>query len=83
MVKDNIYIYKVPSFEELINKVNYVSMDHNNIHALAVEVYKNPNDMSPEIRSEVSNVKDTFYYNLWHTLQIFTDSVPSVFNGTE
>ena len=58
-------------------------MDHNNIHAPTVEVYKNPNDMSPEIRSQVSNVKDTFYYNLRHTLQFFTDSVPNVFNGTE
>lgn len=58
-------------------------MDHNNIHALAVEVYKNPSDMSPEIRSQASNIKDTFYYNLQHTLQFFTDSVPSVFNGTE
>ena len=58
-------------------------MDHSNIHALAVEVYKNPSDMSPEIRSQASNIKDTFYYNLQHTLQFFTDSVPSVFNGTE
>lgn len=58
-------------------------MDHNNIHALAVEVYKNPSDMSTEIRSQVSNIKDTFYYNLRHILQFFTDSVPSVFNGTE
>ena len=39
--------------------------------------------MSPEIMSEVFNLRDTPYYNIWHISQFSTDPIHSVFNGTE
>ena len=50
-----IYNDKISNFEELLNKDNSVSIHHNNIHALAIEMYKVANDMSPDIMNEVSN----------------------------
>ena len=44
-----IYNNKLSSFEELVHKDNSVSMHHNNIHALAIEMYKVVNGRSPEI----------------------------------
>ena len=44
-----IYNDKISNFEELLNKDNSVSIHHSNIHALAIEMYKVANDMSPEI----------------------------------
>ena len=50
-----IYNDKISNFEELLNKDNSVSIHHSNIHALAIEMYKVANDMSPDIMNEVSN----------------------------
>ena len=50
-----IYNDKISNFEKLLNKDNSVSIHHNNIHALAIEMYKVANDMSPDIMNEVSN----------------------------
>ena len=55
---------KRSNFEELLNKDNSVSIHHHNIQALAIELYKVVNDMSPEVISEVFQVRDTPYYNL-------------------
>ena len=33
-----IYNDKILNFEELLNKDNYVSVHHNNIHALGIEI---------------------------------------------
>ena len=49
-----IYNDKIPNFEELLNKDNSVSIHHNDIHALAIEMYKVTNYMSPDIM-EFSN----------------------------
>ena len=40
-------------FEEPLVKDNSVLVYHNNIHALAIEMYKVANDISPEIMNEV------------------------------
>ena len=48
-----IYNDKIWNFEELLNKDNSVSIHHNNIHELAIEMYKVLNDMSPDIMNEV------------------------------
>ena len=48
-----IYSNKLSNFEKLLHKDNSVSVHHNNIHALAIEIYKVVNSMSPEILNEV------------------------------
>ena len=48
-----IYNDKLSNFEELLHKDNFVSIRHNNINALAIEMYKVVNGMSPEIMNEV------------------------------
>ena len=48
-----IYNYKISNFEERLNKDNSVSIHHNNIYALAIEMYKVANDMSPGIMNGV------------------------------
>ena len=40
---------KLSNFEEPLHKDNSVSIHHNNIHALAIEMYKVVNGRSPEI----------------------------------
>ena len=78
-----IYNGKISNFEELLNKVNSVSIHHNNIHALAIEMYKVANDMSsPDIMNEVFKLKNT-PHNLRHTSHFSIDPVHSVYNGIE
>ena len=74
---------KHSNFEKLLNKDNYVSMRYNNIHTLAVELYKVAYDMFPEITSEVLKLRDTPCFNLRHASQFSTDPIQSVYNGTE
>ena len=77
-----IYNDKRSNFEELLNKDNSVSIHHHNIQALAIELYKVVNDMSPEVISEVFQVRDTPYYNLRNNSQFLTYPIHSVYNGT-
>ena len=51
-----IYNDKRSTFEEPLAKDNSVSVHHNNIHALAIEIYKVANGISPEIMNEVFKV---------------------------
>ena len=67
-----IYNDKSSNFEELLNKGNSASMHHNNIHALAIEMYKVANDMSPDIMIEVFKLRNTPHYNLRHTSHVQT-----------
>ena len=78
-----IYNDKRSNFEELLNKDNSVSIHHHNIQALAIELYKVVNDMSPEVISEVFQVRDTPYYNLRNNSQFLTYPIHGVYNGTE
>ena len=78
-----IYNDKHSIFEVLLNKDDSVSIHDNNVHALAIELYKIPNDMSPKIMSEALKLRDTPCYNLRRTLQFSTDPIHSVYNGTE
>ena len=50
-----IYNDKLSNFEEFFHKDISVSIHHNNIHTLAIEMYKVVNGMSPEIRMKFSN----------------------------
>ena len=56
-----IYNDKISNFEELLNKDNSVSIHHSNIHALAIEMYKVANDMSPDIMNEVFKLRNTLH----------------------
>ena len=78
-----IYKDRHSNFEKLRNKDNSVSMHYNNIHALAIELYKIANDMSPKIMSKVFKLRDTPCYYLPHTLQFSTDPIHSDYNETE
>ena len=62
-----IYNDKISNFEELLNKDNSVSIHYNNIHTLAIEMYKVTNDMPPDIMNEVFKLRNTPHYNLRHT----------------
>ena len=78
-----IYNDKLSNFEELLTKDNSVSIHHSNIHALAIEMYKVANDMSPGIMNEVFKLRNTPHYNLRHTSHFSADPIHSACNGTE
>ena len=78
-----IYKDKYSNFEELLNKDNSVSLHHNNVHALATEMYKVANSMSPEIMNEVFKLKGNPHYSLRHISQFSVDPTHSVYNGAE
>ena len=62
-----IYNDKLSNLEELLNEDNSACIQHNNIHTLTTELYKNANEKFPKIMIEVFKVRDTPYYNLQHT----------------
>ena len=68
-----IYNDKISNFEQLLNKDNSVSIHHSNIHALAIEMYKVANDMSPDIMNEVFKLRNTLHYDLRHTSHFSTN----------
>ena len=78
-----IYNDKHSNFEKLLNKGNSVSLHYNNIHALAIELYKMANDMYPKITSGVFELRDNTCFNLQHTSQFSTDPIHSAYNRNE
>ena len=78
-----IYNDKIWNFEELLNKDNSVSIHHNNIHALDIEMYKVANDISPNIMNGFFKLRNTPHYNLWHTSHFSADPIHSAYNRTE
>ena len=53
------YNDKHSNFEELLVKYNSVSLHHNNIHTLAIEMYKVANGMSPETMNDIFKLRET------------------------
>ena len=78
-----IYNDKHSNFEELLVKDNSVFMDHNNIHTLAIEMYKAANGISPKIMNDIFKLRENTHHNLRHTSQFLVDPIYSVFNGSE
>ena len=78
-----IYNDKRSTFEELLAKDNSVSVHHNNIHVIAIEMYKVVNAISLEIMNEVFKLREETHYHLRHNTQLLVDPVISVFNGSE
>ena len=78
-----IYNDKHSNFEELLVKDNSVFMHHNNIHTLAIEMYKAANGISPKIMNDIFKLRENTHHNLRHTSQFLVDPIYSVFNGSE
>ena len=78
-----IYNDKHSTLEELLANNNSVSVHHNNIHAIAIEMYKVVNGISPEIMNKVFKLREEPHYHLRHTTQYLVDLIRSVFNGSE
>ena len=78
-----MYNDKISNFEEFLNKDNSISIRHHNIHALAIEMYKVANDMSPDTMNGVFKLRNTPHYNLERASHFSTDPIHSVYNGTE
>ena len=62
-----MYNDKTYSFNELLEKDNSVSLNYRNIQALAMEMYKVANGMSPVIMNEIFHLREEPHYNLRYT----------------
>ena len=69
-------------FEELLRKVNTVSIHHRNLQRLATEIIKIKNNMAPEILNEILQNR-TSSYNLRKNSSFYVRKVHSVYHGTE
>ena len=78
-----IYNDKHSKFEELLLKDNSVPIHHNNIHTLAIEMYKVANGMSPEIMNDIFKLRENTHYNLRRTSKFLVDPIHTMFNGSE
>ena len=61
-----VYNDKHSNFEELLVKDNSVSIHHNNIHTLSIEIYRVTNGMPPEIMNDMFKLRENTHYNLRH-----------------
>ena len=78
-----IYNDKHSNFEELLVKDNSVSIHHNNIHTLAIEIYKVANGICLEIMNDIFKLRGNTHYNLRGTSQFLVYLIHSAFNGSE
>ena len=78
-----IYNDKHSNFEELLVKDNSVSIHHNNIHTLAIEIYKVGNGICLEIMNDIFKLRESTHYTLRHNSQFLVNPIHSVFNGSE
>ena len=83
-----VYQDKQPSFEELLQKDNSVSVHMKNLQYLATEIFKVKNGLSPIIMNKVFNFQENESYNLrsgihlasrnTHTAHFGTDTISSL-----
>ena len=78
-----IYNDKRSSFEDLLEKDNSVSIQHKNLQALAIEMFKVHIKTSLEIMQEVFQVKEQGNYNLRDQTDFVIPQVKSVNHGLE
>ena len=76
------YQDNMPTFQELLNKDNSVSIHHRNLQVLATEMFKIHRGLSPEILRETF-VSKTSSYNLRRNDTFGKRKVHSVYHGTE
>ena len=67
-----IYNDNTSTFKELLEKDNSVSMHYTNIQAVAIEMYKVANGMSPELMNEVFQLIEKSQYNLRYTSEFIS-----------
>ena len=58
-------------------------MHYKNIHALATEMFKVANGMSPDIMNEIFQLREESHYNLRYTSNFFIPLIHSVYHGSE
>ena len=73
-----IYCEKQSSFEELLEKDSYASIDEKNIQILATEIYKVIKGMSPPQITELFARRDEHSYNLRHNTEFLQPLVNSL-----
>ena len=78
-----IYNDNTSTFKELLGKDNSVSIHYKNIQALAIEMHKVANGMSPEIMNEIFQLRKKSHNNLRYTSKFFVSPIHSVCNGSE
>ena len=78
-----IYSDRKSSYANLLEKDNSVSLHHENIQALAIEMFKVKQKSCPEITSHIFMETTNNPYNLRGHLNFITPQVHSVFHGTE
>ena len=78
-----IYTDKQSSFEELLKKDKSVSIHHQNIRSLAIEMYKVSKGLAPDIFTNIFKIRDNVSYDLRHLSDFEVPRVSSLYNGTE
>ena len=78
-----VYNDKKSNFNELLVKHGSVSIHHQNLQKLAVEMLKVGRGLSPKIANELFQFKEQIPYELRQRPQFQIPWVHSVFNGTE
>ena len=78
-----IYSDKKSSFDELLEKDESVSIHHQNIQNLGIEMFKVLNGESPQVVNEIFRVRDETSYELRRRSCFHIPSVNTVFSGTE
>ena len=71
------------TFDELLNRDNSVSIHHQNIQTLGIEMLKFVIGLSPEIMKKIFQFSEESYYQLRSRASLPIQLVSIVFNGTE
>ena len=58
-------------------------MHYKNIHALATEMFKVANGMSPDVMNEIFQLREESHYNLRYTSNFFIPLIHSVYHDSE
>ena len=78
-----VYNDKKSNFNELLVKDGPVSIHHQNLQKLAVEMFKISRGLSPEIVNQLFQYREQISYELRQRSQFQIPWVHSVFSGTE
>ena len=77
-----VYSDNISSYEQLLENSGYIKIHHNNLKALAIEIYKALHNPSNSLMSNLFRIK-TSKYNLRSTGTLVSRSAKTVHFGTE